>query len=231
MLKYRESSWGRMGYIKIICLLCSIQVSWWCLTCVSCAPRLVPVVACDSEDALLNRRIIDVFHRPGTLDFLLNFFVDDEGLELSELGADIWEATWTHVGRFLHSSEKKMRDGEWGRCRKANRSSALSCKSLPPSPPPAQLQHTTLSSCSHTFACRNTLIYQSCSRGKTWMGQTTHSETDKFPFMSHTGEPIWSEWLMLQLRLDLPAASYSQVMQAGPPALTVHNCSGIELNV
>lgn len=52
-------------------------------TVVNCIPRLVAIVASDSQDSLLNGCAIYVFHRAGRLQVFFDRFVHNQVLQLS----------------------------------------------------------------------------------------------------------------------------------------------------
>ena len=76
------------------------------LTIVDCVPRLVSIIAGDSQYSLLYRCTVDVFDRPGGLQVLLDGLVHHQVLELSELGADVRQPSGAHVRRLANPAGK-----------------------------------------------------------------------------------------------------------------------------
>lgn len=77
------------------------------LTIVACTPRLVSIIAGDSQYSLLYGRAVDVLHRAGRLEVLFDGLVHHQVLELSELGADVRKPSGAHVGRLAHPAGKR----------------------------------------------------------------------------------------------------------------------------
>lgn len=77
------------------------------LTLINRIPRLVAIIARDSQDPLLDGRAVDVLNWSRWLQVLFNRFVHHQVLELAELGADVGQPSGTHLGGFTHSAGDK----------------------------------------------------------------------------------------------------------------------------
>lgn len=77
------------------------------LTLVARTPRLVSIVAGDSQDPFLYGRAVDVLDRAGGLKVLFDGLVNHQVLELSELRADVRKPSGAHVRRLAHPAGKR----------------------------------------------------------------------------------------------------------------------------
>ncbi len=77
------------------------------LTLINGIPRLVAIIARDSQDPLLDGRAVDVLNWSRWLQVLFNRFVHHQVLQLAECGADVGQPSGTHLGGSTHSAGDK----------------------------------------------------------------------------------------------------------------------------
>lgn len=82
-----------------------MRVNW--LTFVACTPRLISIIAGDSQYSLLYGCAVDVLNWAGGLEVLFDGLVHHQVLELPELRADIRKPSGAHVGRLAHPAGKR----------------------------------------------------------------------------------------------------------------------------